>query len=118
MWWARTPSTTSIRVWSSNDVIVEDNQIVRGRDVVLWYSERLTVRGNVVRGGRYETGRGNNNFQVIGRLADGVDLIDEAIAASARWQDRDWYPSLAACGSASGHAAEHEAKSCQSSVTL
>lgn len=42
-----------IRVWSSNDVLVENNIVHDGRDVVLWYSERLTLRGNVVRNGRY-----------------------------------------------------------------
>jgi nitrous oxidase accessory protein len=42
-----------IRVWSSNDVLVENNQVLSGRDVVLWYSERLTVRGNIIDGGRY-----------------------------------------------------------------
>jgi nitrous oxidase accessory protein len=42
-----------IRVWSSNDVLVEDNQVFQARDVVLWYSERLTLRGNDVQDGRY-----------------------------------------------------------------
>ena len=42
-----------IRVWSSHDVLVEDNQVFQARDVVLWYSARLTVRGNDVQGGRY-----------------------------------------------------------------
>lgn len=42
-----------IRVWSSNDVLIENNAVTNGRDVVLWYSERLTLRGNVVSDGRY-----------------------------------------------------------------
>ena len=42
-----------IRVWYSNDVTIEGNDVDRGRDVVLWYSQALHVRDNVVRGGRY-----------------------------------------------------------------
>ena len=42
-----------IRVWASHDTLIEKNQVVDGRDVVLWYSERLTVRENEVRNGRY-----------------------------------------------------------------
>jgi nitrous oxidase accessory protein len=42
-----------VRIWSSNDVILEGNQIDSGRDVVLWYSERLTVRDNDITNGRY-----------------------------------------------------------------
>ncbi len=42
-----------IRIWQSNDVLVENNQVIDGRDVVLWYSERLTLRGNLITGGRY-----------------------------------------------------------------
>jgi nitrous oxidase accessory protein len=43
----------AIRVWYSNGVRIVDNRVEHGRDVVLWYSENLTVRGNVVRDGRY-----------------------------------------------------------------
>lgn len=43
----------AIRVWYSRDVLIENNVVDRARDVVLWYSERLTVRGNEVRNGRY-----------------------------------------------------------------
>jgi nitrous oxidase accessory protein len=42
-----------IRVWESNDVLIEGNEIWRARDVVLWYSTRLTIRNNDVRDGRY-----------------------------------------------------------------
>ncbi|MCA9972629.1 MAG: nitrous oxide reductase family maturation protein NosD, partial [Anaerolineales bacterium] len=42
-----------IRVWASHDTRIEHNEVTNGRDVVLWYSERLTVRGNDVRSGRY-----------------------------------------------------------------
>jgi nitrous oxidase accessory protein len=42
-----------IRVWYSSDTLIEGNTVLRSRDVVLWYSERLTLRGNAVTDGRY-----------------------------------------------------------------
>lgn len=42
-----------IRVWYSNDVVIEGNEVDRGRDVVLWYSERLKVENNEISNGRY-----------------------------------------------------------------
>ena len=42
-----------IRVWYSNDVLIEGNQVDKGRDVVLWYSENLTVNDNSITNGRY-----------------------------------------------------------------
>ncbi len=32
---------------------IEDNVVDKGRDVVLWYSERLMVRNNMISNGRY-----------------------------------------------------------------
>ena len=42
-----------IRLWDSDDVLIEDNVTRRGRDAVLWYSERMTLRGNDFSHGRY-----------------------------------------------------------------
>ena len=42
-----------VRIWSSNDVTLEGNTIDAGRDVVLWYSERMTIRNNDITNGRY-----------------------------------------------------------------
>lgn len=42
-----------IRVWDSDDVLIENNVTFEGRDAVLWYSERLTLRGNEFTNGRY-----------------------------------------------------------------
>lgn len=42
-----------IRVWYSSDTVIEDNDVSLVRDVVLWYSERLTVRNNNIYEGRY-----------------------------------------------------------------
>ncbi|GAP62555.1 nitrous oxidase accessory protein [Ardenticatena maritima] len=43
----------AIRVWSSHNTTIEGNRVSRGRDVVLWYSEHLLVRENIVEDGRY-----------------------------------------------------------------
>ncbi len=43
----------AVRVWYSDDVLIEGNRVSDSRDVVLWYSERLAVRRNQVAGGRY-----------------------------------------------------------------
>ena len=43
----------AVRIWYSDDVRIEGNQVSSSRDVVLWYSERLLVRRNRVTGGRY-----------------------------------------------------------------
>jgi nitrous oxidase accessory protein len=42
-----------IRLWETNDSLVEENQVERARDCVVWYSSRNVVRGNEVRDGRY-----------------------------------------------------------------
>jgi nitrous oxidase accessory protein len=42
-----------IRVWYSSDTVIENNDVSMVRDVVLWYSERLTVRNNTIHDGRY-----------------------------------------------------------------
>ncbi|MCZ2113341.1 MAG: nitrous oxide reductase family maturation protein NosD [Anaerolineae bacterium] len=42
-----------IRIWESNDVLVEGNTTINGRDVVLWYSQGLTLRNNEFTHGRY-----------------------------------------------------------------
>ncbi len=43
----------SVRLWYSQDVLVEDNVIHNARDVVIWYSENVILRGNTIDTGRY-----------------------------------------------------------------
>ena len=43
----------SIRLWYSQDVIVEGNHVNEARDVVMWYSNNVIVRGNHIENGRY-----------------------------------------------------------------
>ncbi len=43
----------SIRLWETDDAVVEDNLIEDGRDVVVWYSRRALLRHNDVRRSRY-----------------------------------------------------------------
>lgn len=42
-----------LRLFRSDDCLIEGNTIVGGRDALLWYSDRVTVRNNVSRGNRY-----------------------------------------------------------------
>ena len=42
-----------IRLWDSDDVLIENNVTRNGRDAVLWYSERMTLRNNDFSHGRY-----------------------------------------------------------------
>lgn len=42
-----------IRLWWSNECVVEGNDVHDSRDMVFWYSEMLQVRGNHVRRSRY-----------------------------------------------------------------
>jgi nitrous oxidase accessory protein len=44
-----------IRLWETNDSLVEDNRVRDGRDVVVWYSSHNQIRRNRVTGGRYGT---------------------------------------------------------------
>ncbi len=43
----------SLRLWYSNDNLIENNQITDSRDTVAWYSHRNIFRGNVARRSRY-----------------------------------------------------------------
>ena len=42
-----------MRLWDSDDVLIENNVTRNGRDAVLWYSERMTLRNNDFSHGRY-----------------------------------------------------------------
>ena len=42
-----------LRLWYSNDNLIENNQITDSRDMVAWYSHRNIFRGNVGRRSRY-----------------------------------------------------------------
>lgn len=42
-----------LRLWYSNDNLIENNQIIDSRDMVAWYSHRNTFRDNLGRRSRY-----------------------------------------------------------------
>jgi nitrous oxidase accessory protein len=42
-----------IRIWYSNDVVVDNNRAVDGRDMILWYSNNARVTNNVFDRNRY-----------------------------------------------------------------
>lgn len=42
-----------IRVWYSKNILIENNSVHESRDIVMWYAENATLRGNVIKNGRY-----------------------------------------------------------------
>ncbi|HEY7089699.1 MAG TPA: nitrous oxide reductase family maturation protein NosD [Tepidisphaeraceae bacterium] len=42
-----------LRLWRSNNCLVEANVIEHGRDALLWYSDHITIRKNISRHNRY-----------------------------------------------------------------
>jgi nitrous oxidase accessory protein len=60
-----------VRLWRSDDTLVEGNTIHDGRDAVLWYSTGVTVRGNTSLRCRY-------GFHLM--YSDGVVLEDNYLA--------------------------------------
>ena len=42
-----------IRLWYSSGTEIVDNTVTRARDVVVFFSDHLSIRGNLIRGGRY-----------------------------------------------------------------
>lgn len=77
----------SIRLWYSDDNLLEDNEIRDSRDFVLWYSKRNRVTGTVHSGGRYgmhfmfsmdnvvENNRFVNNSVGISMMYDQGDVV-------------------------------------------
>jgi nitrous oxidase accessory protein len=43
----------AIRLWEATGTEVSDNEIRDARDIVLWFSDDLTIRNNIATGGRY-----------------------------------------------------------------
>lgn len=43
----------ALRLFRSNDCLIENNTIEHGRDALLWYSNKVVVRGNISRHNRY-----------------------------------------------------------------
>lgn len=43
----------AIRLWYSPNTIIENNHVHDARDIVIWYSSGVSVRGNLVERGRY-----------------------------------------------------------------
>ncbi len=74
----------AIRVWYSNDVTIEGNVVERGRDVLLWYSERLLVRGNDISDGRY----GLHFMYCDDALIEGNRLLNNSVGAFLMYSRR------------------------------
>lgn len=63
-----------IKLWESHDSVVRSCVVEHGRDLVVWYSQRALLDGNVVRHGRYGTHFMYSHDAVIqnSRLEDNV----------------------------------------------
>ena len=66
-----------IRLWESHRTEVSDNRVADGRDLVLWFSDDLTVTGNEVNGGRY----GLHFMYSDGALVEGNHLVGNSVGA-------------------------------------
>lgn len=73
-----------IRIWASHQVHIEDNQIARGRDVVLYYSEQLVIRNNYIQDGRY----GLHFMYCDDALIDGNLLTGNSVGAFLMYSRR------------------------------
>ncbi len=74
----------AVRIWYSNDVELEDNRVQLSRDVVLWYSERLTVRGNRISEGRY----GLHFMYCDDATIEGNQLLENSVGAFLMYSRR------------------------------
>ncbi|MBI1952643.1 MAG: nitrous oxide reductase family maturation protein NosD [Candidatus Omnitrophica bacterium] len=73
-----------IRVWYSDHVIIEDNELTGGRDAVLWFSQGLAVRRNVVRRARY----GLHFMYCHDSLVEDNDVSDSSVGAYLMYSQR------------------------------
>lgn len=82
-----------LRLWESDDNLIEGNTLTGVRDMVVWYSERNTLVDNVVTGSRYgahfmhasQNTLRNNHFEddIVGvfvMYSEGITLTDNVVA--------------------------------------
>ncbi len=64
-----------IKLWYSEGVLLEGNRVEGTRDVVLWFSPNTTLRGNLIRDGRY----GIHTMYLDSGRIEGNLLADNAV---------------------------------------
>lgn len=80
-----------IRFWETTDSIIDKNHVTHARDVVVWYSARNSVTGNVVEQGRYGTHlmySSNNVLEGNRYVADEVGIFvmySRNVAIESNW---------------------------------
>jgi nitrous oxidase accessory protein len=67
----------AIRLWNCPDVLIANNRVHDGRDVIMWFSNRVRVLNNVVTGSRY----GLHFMYSDGDLLEGNLLEDNSVGA-------------------------------------
>jgi nitrous oxidase accessory protein len=65
----------AIRVWYSQDVLLEGNTVYLTRDIVAWYSQRVIIRDNILRDSRY----GVHLMYCDGAVISGNRLLDNSV---------------------------------------
>ena len=71
----------AMRLWESHRSVVRGNRVRRGRDLVIWYSQNVTVEDNVVEDGRY----GLHFMYASGSQVQGNYLRRNMVAAYAMY---------------------------------
>lgn len=71
----------AMRLWESHRSVVRGNHVRRGRDLVIWYSQNVTVEDNVVEDSRY----GLHFMYASGSHVQGNRLLRNMVAAYAMY---------------------------------
>lgn len=66
-----------VKLWESPFTVFADNTVESGRDVVLWYSEGIVIRGNLIQRGRY----GLHFMYSHDAVVEGNTLRDNSVGA-------------------------------------
>jgi nitrous oxidase accessory protein len=81
----------AVRVWYSNDVRLEENVVLRARDVVVWYSRGISIVGNRIEDGRFglhfmycDDGRVEAN-QLIGNSVGSYLMYSRRVHLRRNW---------------------------------
>ena len=74
----------AIKLWASPDCRVEENVVLRGRDLVIWYSDRVHLSGNTVRDGRY----GIHFMYSMDNVIEGNRLLDNRVGSFLMYSKR------------------------------
>jgi nitrous oxidase accessory protein len=73
-----------LKLWESNDAVISDCLVEHGRDIVVWYSRRVRLARNVVRGNRY----GTHFMYAHDSIVEDSDLRDNVVGIFVMYSAR------------------------------